>query len=576
MVQRQADTATDRHRPAHARAGLVKPVLIALWAALVLPGPVAERVAGLGASASLIAYFVLLGWTLLGIIAAAYIPSRPVRLGAALVFAGGAFVASASEAITGGFMTYDVFVTLLMSAGFAGEAAAQFAGRMAGPAALSLLLAVAIGLAPAGRAKDRVQRLAPVVTALPVLALLSVTALLFARGGDGARGIAPSYPTIAYLALFAAETVAAPGGPREEPALPRNGPAKARHVVLIVDESIAPAHLDVTSATGIATPLTSLPADIAMANFGIVPSITNCSMGTNLALRFGGRRDNYRETIASGPSIWAYARKAGMRTVYIDAQRTGGALHNAMGEDELALIDAHIQFDDVAVVDRDMAAADALARALSSTEPSFVLVNKVGAHFPVHDKFPDAFMVETPVLERGRYGAISDTGLRDGFDGTAQSWQRYRNSYRNTLRWNVGRFFEALLDKAKLDDAVLIYTSDHGQDLHANGAAGLATHCTPEPRAVEGAVPLVVLSGGVELAIPHEALSEGSHYRIFPWVLALMGYDRAAVRHRYGPALDSTEPDPRTFNARFNARLGRQPVWLPIDEAEASTTIAAR
>src|SRR3546814_16557460 len=43
-----------------------------------------------------------------------------------------------------------------------------------------------------------------------------------------------------------------------------------------------------------------------------------------------------------------------------------------------------------------------------------------------------------------------------------------------------------------------------------------------------------------------------------------MGYDKGAVRRLYGPGLDAPARDPLTFNARFNARLGRGPLWVAI------------
>ena len=261
-----------------------------------------------------------------------------------------------------------------------------------------------------------------------------------------------------------------------------------------------------------------------------------------------------------------YAKAAGLRTVYIDAQRTGGALHNAMTEEERALIDTFVQFDEVPVVDRDMAAADRLVQELAETEPALILVNKVGAHFPVHDKFPDEYMTYRPVLPRGDWTEVSDTGSREGFDGSEGSWALYRNSYRNALAWNVGAFFERLLERADLSAAVLIYTADHGQDLRSGGGSGLTTHCSPSPSGVEGAVPLLTLSADPRWQVPEAALGEGSHYRIVPTLLQLMGYEAGAVEARYGPSLISTVDEPDTFNARFNARLGQSPDWRSIGE----------
>ena len=49
-------------------------------------------------------------------------------------------------------------------------------------------------------------------------------------------------------------------------------------------------------------------------------------------------------------------------------------------------------------------------------------------------------------------------------------------------------------------------------------------------------------------------------------LLHLMGYAKRDIAPVYGMGLDSDAPDPGTFNARFNARLNRQPVWRRIGQ----------
>ncbi len=90
---------------------------------------------------------------------------------------------------------------------------------------------------------------------------------------------------------------------------------------------------------------------------------------------------------------------------------------------------------------------------------------------------------------------MADTGNRDGFNGQKDDWLLYRNAYQNTLLWNVGEFFKRIFQQGDLSHAVLIYTSDHGQDLHERGNPGLNTHYGGDPVAEEGLVPLVVNPG---------------------------------------------------------------------------------
>ena len=537
----------------------VKIICLGLWFLLALVPDIGARIATIDDSTALAAYFALLGWTSFGICAAACISSAAIRWSGAVVFAAAALLFTGFGQVTGQFLTYDAFINLLNSRAFVDDAYAQYGGKLWWSAALSLLLLLGIGLPARGRLALP-NWLAPV----PYVVVASIAAILFLRGGEGARGLPASYPTLAYASLYGIEFALSPNRIREGVYLQRTS-EPVDHIVLVIDESVSGHYLDINSPSGVETGLSRQWPGITISNFGVVPSITNCSIGSNLALRFGGTRENYRNRIAAGPSIWAFAKSAGMKTVYIDAQRTGGALHNGMNDEEVALIDRFFQFDDDPVLTRDSRVAEQIAIEVSKPEPSFIVANKVGAHFPVHDKFPDEYMTYRPTLPRGQFTDVSDTGNREGFDGSAESWRQYRNAYRNTIAWNVGAFFDRLLATADLSSSALIYTSDHGQNLREDGSSGLSTHCNADPGGSEGAVPLVYIAGADVLPLAKEIRGNGSHYRIFPTLLRLMGYDPKRAQQIYGPDLSDTSEEPETFNTRFNARLGQLPQWQSID-----------
>jgi glucan phosphoethanolaminetransferase (alkaline phosphatase superfamily) len=245
-------------------------------------------------------------------------------------------------------------------------------------------------------------------------------------------------------------------------------------------------------------------------------------------------------------------------------------LQNLMNAAEKKDIDEFVQFDQTSVRDRDMAAAAKLIDLLNDGKPELVVINKVGAHFPVHDKYPDAFMAYRPTLPRGQFVEVADTGTRDGFNGQPDDWLLYRNAYKNTVLWNVGEFFARVFAQADLSHALLIYTSDHGQDLHERGNPGLNTHCGGDPVEEEGLVPLVVISGSDLKTLDWQAQlpankDRSSHYNIFPTLLQVMGYDLAGIEAVYGKPLSVPTGDDFTFNYRFNARLGAKPEWKHID-----------
>ena len=266
--------------------------------------------------------------------------------------------------------------------------------------ALLLLLGIGLSTHRAGRAHSKK------LIAAPLLILLVLAGILFIRGGDGARGLPPGYTGAAYSLLYGYERstdVVAPRGPVSLPLVrPLNGDGD---IVLLVDESISGQYLDINSDRGVYSGLKAPGKGVAVHNFGLAVSIAHCSAAVNYTLRHGGTRDDYVRINGTMPSIWSYARKAGLETVYIDVPRTDRIFNNMMDEAEAKDIDRWIQFDDVPIQRRDHAAADALAGLLNDGKRQFIYVQKIGAHFPIHDKYPDAYM-RYRSAQGGRDGAL--------------------------------------------------------------------------------------------------------------------------------------------------------------------------
>ncbi|NQV94066.1 MAG: sulfatase-like hydrolase/transferase [Sphingomonadales bacterium] len=451
-------------------------------------------------------------------------------------------------------MPYDAFISMINASGSLHETWGQYASAIVIGGVQALLLFLGIGLSIHHVTKAHSKKL----IAAPLLILSALAGILFIRGGDGARGLPASYTGAAYSLLYGYERSTEVIKPREPVTLPivnsLNGDGD---IVLLVDESISGQYLDINSSQGVYSGLMALKSGVAV----------------NMTLRRGGTREDYVRINGSMPSIWAYAKKVGLETVYIDAPRTGRIFDNMMNESEVENIDQWIEFDDVPIQRLDYASADALAEFLNDGKRQFIYLQKIGAHFPIHDKYPDVYMRYKPALPRGQFLNISDTGDREGFSGSRESWITYRNAYRNTLIWNIGAFFDRLLSKADLAGSTIIYTSDHGQNLHERGGTGVVTHCSPDPKPEEGLVPMVVLdmpqSGQRPGAFDWDAAvaqgkNKSSHFQIFPTVLGMMGYDPKAVQAIYGTDLLTVDDAPFAFNYQFNARLGRAPSWKEI------------
>jgi lipid A ethanolaminephosphotransferase len=526
----------------------------------------AARVSQIGLHASIVAYLVLFSAIFFALLLTAQIHSQVVRwLWAAVLFVAFVFCESYRR-ITGDFLEYPFFVSLFGSIGFLSEALSQFSRPILISMLNGLLLLIGVVLPP--RPAESSPARLPAVAPLAAIGMLM--AVLYARGGGGVSGLPSPFTPLAYGALLAYEDLTEGGGVRRPIELAPSSSPVAHDIILIIDESIRGDYLDLNSPAGVYSGLKDQALGPSIYNFGLAAAATNCSIGTNISLRFGATRENHRTPEVTMPSIWQYARKAGMRSVYIDAQRTGGSLQNRMTKEELQYIDRFIQFDSAPVVQRDMEAARVLAELSRNGIAELILVNKVGAHYPIHDKYPDDFLRYTPALPRGGYTDVAYSRSIAGFNG---EWELYKNAYKNTVLWSVGRFFDHLLSEVDFNQAIVLYTSDHGQSFHERGEAGLSTHCNPNPPLEEGLVPLVVITGR-ELKtadwrtnLPAN-FNHVSHYQIFPTLLTLMNYELAAVSSLYGPPLSQKVDDPFTFNARFEARFRLKPVWVKIELAQ--------
>ena len=525
-----------------------------------------DRLDALGLGLATVLFGAMFVALVLALWMSAYIRQTLVRHVFALALFVSAVFFEVYTKVTDSYLTYSQFVSLVYSGGFIQEAAYQYREVIINAVIGGLLLLFGIALKP--RRTLGIPGYLPVLA--PVLGVVLLSGVLFVRAGEGARGLPVMFTPLAYLNLFAYESLHNTVGPREPVTLTRRSPLIAQDIVLIIDESVGGNYLDINTPLGVRSGLKTPPEGVDLFNFGYAASIANCSADTNVTLRYGGTRADYIRINSTRPSIWQYAKKAGLRTVYIDAQRTGGNLQNLMTKLEKQDIDEFVQFDQTSVRDRDMAAAAKLIELLGDHQAELVVINKVGAHFPVHDKYPDDFMNYRPALPRGQFQEVADTGSRDGFNGQNDDWLLYRNAYQNTLLWNVGEFFTRIFQQADLSRAVLIYTSDHGQDLHERGNPGLNTHCGGDPMPEEGLVPLVVIQGNQLNSLDWRGAwarnkDRSSHYNIFPTLLQLMGYDPVGVESVYGRSLSQPTDDDFTFNYRFNARLGAKPAWKHID-----------
>jgi glucan phosphoethanolaminetransferase (alkaline phosphatase superfamily) len=372
-----------------------------------------------------------------------------------------------------------------------------------------------------------------------------------ASGGLETRGMPSQFHDLSLFTVYAFSSK--PELEKSEVTIPLTRRPAARHVVLIVDESVSGDFIDLNVPRGTTPYLATNPAGLV--NFGLATAASNCSNSSNAVLRLGvkpGLLGTRGYSPLANPSVWKYARKAGYRTSYVGAQYLTATGQNFMNPAELGLIDHLLTVPaEIPVASRDLEILELLVEVLERPEPQFVYVNKQGAHFPYHRVTPESEARFRPVMQP--LEPMADRA-------------RLVNSYKNAIHGAVDRFFEELLPRIDLAETVFLYTSDHGQNLLDDGTP--VTHCRRSGQNLyEVVVPLLAWTGDDALRRRFERAASAnfgaaSHFEIYPTVLELFGYDPAIVRERYHQSLFEHIEQPLGYvSGPITGRFGRLPAW---------------
>jgi lipid A ethanolaminephosphotransferase len=337
-----------------------------------------------------------------------------------------------------------------------------------------------------------------------------------------------------------------------------------------MDESLRADYLDFTPGNPYAPHLPAL-AD-KFVNYGLSASGGDCSNYSNALLRFGASRTGIVASSNSNATLFDYAKKAGFRTVYIDAQARnitdGNLIQNYMTLKEKSAIDGFYPINDVDSSQADLELIEIIAKELKHPEPVFIYANKNGSHFPYDEAYPASAARFHPTQSESNLDTVR---ARIG-------------SYRNAVAWSVDLFMESFFAKVDLSSATVVYTGDHGQRY----VPGQLTHCQvekPDPRSA--IVPLLVYTSDASQRARFDAgatLLKGktSHFQIAPTLYQLMGYAASDVAKSYDENLfDGTAREPAFTSGDIFGMFDNSVSIHPIDltksylEPEASTINSA-
>jgi glucan phosphoethanolaminetransferase (alkaline phosphatase superfamily) len=450
--------------------------------------------------------------------------------------------------INGTFSNQNIIFVLWQELAYAKEMAGSFAGMIFRDVTAVMILGVVLCASPAPRFS-----VSGACGLLPIASgALVAGAIMYTKGSTLTHDFPIPFGTYSNAAIVmlgnnittldnSAWNYRPAGGVVIDQNVKIEGPIRPNFdkIVVIMDESVRGDYI--LEATHNTTPF--LNAADHLVNFGVAISASNCSTVSRMIFRFGMRRSDLPAGWPEGlrkPTFWQLAHRAGYKTVYIDAWGSQLSFHSGFSVAEKTLIDSETNIVKKPAYLRDHELVDKIIDALKQDAPTFIYVDKYGVHYPYSDKYPSAFkrFSTSGAAESSDNRGVGGFGWREAMIG----------HYQNAIFWSVDEFFRKLLPAVDLSKTLIIYTSDHGQNLKSGNNW---SHCTSTPNVspAEAYVPILAITSEPKFErLLAEAAARGfgrfSHFEGFPTLLLAMGFDARWVNKTYGPSLiDSPAPD---------------------------------
>ncbi|MBL6988900.1 MAG: sulfatase-like hydrolase/transferase [Bacteriovoracaceae bacterium] len=530
---------------------LIKLLLTAIFLItpnLIVFSRIAEMISK-GNYVNLILFLGIWGISLIGLFSLLFHSNTKLRIFGGILVSISAFSGLCYFNISHHYMSYEDLELLWIERAQTSNALSFFWGQMMTPLALGItgLVAVILDAPIIGYFKKKGKLVNYAMTVMLIMPFPVLMGVTYIKAGYGAKGMPLQYSSISTFALYQIYEAFSPG------MIEKRGPLKAtyigagtpRNIIYIVDESIRADYIDLNNDKGLTPYLKS--QQTRLANFGSIASANNCSGYSNAVLRMGATKKNLTN-IGKEPLIWNYAQKAGFKTYYFDAQLKNGKVQNFMNHLELQFVDEFVQLSNVEEYKRDIQFAKIIKETIKKPGKHFIYLNKRGAHFP----YTTSYDYENPKFTP--HMALDEQ--------LGKSKERLKNSYKNSVYWNVNNFFKELLGEEIYKDSIIFYTSDHGQNLMDSG---IMTHCnSQEPHPTEGYVPLMVLTDNEKWLTKYQNWAQISknklnHFSIFPTVISELGFNQSEVKKNYGGGLEQPISQDRAFSAGpILPRFGRQ------------------
>lgn len=390
---------------------------------------------------------------------------------------------------------------------------------------------------------------------LPILPILLIAGIVVFKEGKGSYALPKQFSPLSLAAIAAYKINTGSFEEREGVSMTPERPL-ARAVVVVVDESIRSDFISLEPGSSVTPELARLREH--WIDFSPAVSSGNCSHLSNAMLRFMADRRDLIRTVHTSPTVWQYAKRAGFRTVFIDAQAgfitVYGKLQNYMTPAETVSIDRLYKIDHTFpshALDEELVRL--VLKEIRVGDRVFIYANKNGAHFPYSNGSPNWSLPDEPQAV--------------GVDASRSAASLH--TYAKAVRWSTDRTMSRLIREADWSDATLIYTSDHGQ----NFSPGRLTHCSSSTNVDpnEAIVPLMVAAGDAKLQGRFEEVAgrypgHATHFAIAPTLLELMGYQPSDIAMRYeGSLLGNLSWKPQFVSDDILGLFSTRPAWHEVD-----------
>lgn len=367
---------------------------------------------------------------------------------------------------------------------------------------------------------------------IPLLSFIFVYVLIYKTTANR-LSFSPPYKIINLLLYAQFNTLFS--GERDSISFRKPNDGIIKNIVLIVDESIRSDKLQINGCEKETTPyLMSIKKKIF--NYGMCVSGAVCSNYSEAILLTGIGYEKLPDTTSFSrkkPSLFSYAKYANYETSLIDLMINKTNNRHFLMEDDFKYIDNQVDlskyYPEEKAYNLDFKAIDLLKQTLKNNKKSFAYFVKYGSHFHYEHAYPETKKVFTPTQDSAKWNT--------------EDKEKFLNSYCNSIRWTVDSFFEQLVKELEGTNTLVIYTSDHGQNLMDDLTIN-QTHCAkgfaPKEMAM---VPLLLLPMNKDVAsvinkiYQKRNLDHTSHFNVFGSILYLMGYDKKNIHIKYGKTI---------------------------------------